>query len=74
MRTYEPRWSAEEQTMVDLMELNGCKMEVDITEDYCRIALYYPNLPHPFYFNSDTEYESIRKCFNTWNKHNEVNR
>jgi hypothetical protein len=73
MRSYEPQWSAEEQTMVDLMLLSGCKLEVDITEDYCRIGLYYPNLPHPFHFNSDTEYESIRKCFNTWANDNGKN-
>ena len=70
MGYYEPRWSAEEQTMVDLMELNGCKLDVDTTRDFCRIALHYPNLSHPLYFNSDTEYETLRKAFNSWSKHN----
>ena len=72
MRTYEPRWSAEEQTMVDLMALNGWAVEADINEDYTRINLIpNPPIPTSYQFTADTEYEAIRKAFNFWNKRNE---
>jgi hypothetical protein len=71
MRHYEPQWSAEEQTMIDLILLNGCKLDIDITQEYCRIALHHPEYEHPLYFNSDTEYESVRKCFKFWSNSND---
>ena len=69
MGYYEPRWSAEEQTMVDLMELNGYAVNADINKEYTRISVYAPN-KLPFDFMADTEYEAIRKAFNYWSKHN----
>jgi hypothetical protein len=63
-------WSAEEQTMVDLMELNGCAIEADITRDYTRICLKKPPMLPPFQFTADTAHEALRKAFNYWTKHN----
>ena len=64
MRSYEPRWSAEEQTMVDLMELRGFGIVPDINEEYTIIKVYAPdgNIV-PLLFRADTEYEAIRKVF-----------
>jgi len=63
MGYYEPRWSAEEQTMVDLMELRGFGIGADINRDYTIIHLYTPDNSHPLMFRADTEYEAIRKVF-----------
>ena len=65
-------WSAEEQTMIDLMALNGFFIFIDSTSDFYVPKLYKPNhtsLP----FKADTEYEALRKAFNYWAKHNEAN-
>jgi len=67
MGYYEPSWSAEEQTMVDLMVLSGYEVHADINREYTRINLHSPN-KSPFQFTADTEYEAVRKCFNFWNK------
>jgi hypothetical protein len=66
-------WSAEEQTMLDLMELNGFFIFIDsnINSDFYVAKLYKPNhtsLP----FKADTEYEALRKAFNYWTKNNEA--
>jgi hypothetical protein len=64
-------WSAEEQTMVDLMVLNGYAVNADITEEYTRINLIpHPPLTSSYQFTADTAYEAIRKAFNYWTKHN----
>lgn len=67
-------WSAEEQTMVDLMQLNGFFVFIDINSDSYVAKLYKPNhtsLPTSLPFKADTEYEALRKAFNYWAKHNE---
>jgi hypothetical protein len=62
-------WSAEEQTMVDLIELNGFTVGV-LTEKDCAVAcLFSPKTPDRM-FKADTEYEAIRKAFNFWSKNN----
>ena len=71
MGYYEPKWSAEEQTMVDMMTLNGYAVHADINRDFTRINL----IPNPsetasYQFTADTEYEAIRKAFNFWTKRN----
>ena len=72
MRTYEPRWSAEEQTMIDLMELSGLRVNADINSEYTDIFLQYQDgEENKFRFRADTPYEAIRKAFNTWSKRNE---
>lgn len=70
MGYYEPQWSAEEQTMVDLMKLNGFGVIPHIERDFTTIALVSPNTPDRL-FKADTEYEAIRKCFSFWSKNNE---
>ena len=68
MRTYEPRWSAEEQTMIDLMELRGFGVIPNINRDHTTIQLYTPDngAQAPLVFRADTEYEAIRKVFKFW--------
>ena len=63
MGYYEPRWSAEEQTMIDLMEIKGFGVVPDINEEYTIIQLYTPDNSHPLMFRDDTEYGAIRKVF-----------
>jgi len=70
MGYYEPRWSAEEQTMIDMMKLNGYVVGEDINKEYTSIHLYAPDNPQSHLFTADTEYEAIRKAFNYWTKHN----
>lgn len=70
MGYYEPRWNAEEQTMIDLMELNGCGVVPDIDRDSTIITLHYVDANRPLTFVADTEHEAIRKAFNFWNKNN----
>ena len=69
MGYYEPQWSAEEQTMVDLMKLSGFGVIPDIHKEYTDIYLQYPN-GNENKFRDDTEYGAIRKAFNYWTKHN----
>ena len=66
MGYYEPRWSAEEQTMVDLMDLAGYVINADINKEYTIIHLYTPDNSQPLLFRADTEYEAIRKAFKFW--------
>ena len=69
MGQYEPRWSVEEQTMVDLMALTGCAISPDINREYTNIFFYDgSNIARKF--TADTEYEAIRKCFSYWEKNN----
>lgn len=63
MGYYEPRWSAEEQTMVDMMLMRGFGVVPDINKEYTIIQLYTPDNDHPLMFRADTEYEAIRKVF-----------
>lgn len=69
MGYYEPQWSAEEQAMIDLMELSGYKVGADIDRNCTVVALFSANTPDTM-FKADTEYEAIRKAFNYWTKHN----
>lgn len=64
MGYYEPQWSAEEQTMIDLMELKGFGIVPDINKEYTIIKVYAPdgNIV-PLMFRDDTEYGAIRKVF-----------
>jgi len=62
-------WSAEEQTMIDLMALNGHRIKPDINREYTNIYLYN-NTPVGRRFTADTKYEAIRKAFNYWTKYN----
>jgi hypothetical protein len=68
MGYYEPQWSAEEQTMVDLMKLAGYGVVPDINEEDTIIHLINPN-GKSLYFRDCTEYGAIRKCFNAWTTH-----
>lgn len=70
MGYYEPRWNAEEQTMVDLMVLNGYGVVPDINKEYTSITLIPTGISRNIVFRADTEYEAIRKAFNHWNKIN----
>jgi hypothetical protein len=70
MGYYEPRWSAEEQTMVDLMELAGCEVVPDINREYATIHVHLPYIGTSLSFKDDTEYGAIRKAFNSWSNHN----
>jgi hypothetical protein len=63
-------WSAEEQTMVDLIELNGFEFNADITKEHTRISLKKPLMTATYQFTADTGYEAIRKAFNYWTRHN----
>jgi hypothetical protein len=63
-------WSAEEQTMVDLIELNGYDVLTVAHTDYHITQLFEPNSSRPITFRADTEYEAIRKAFTYWTKHN----
>jgi hypothetical protein len=70
MGRYEPSWSAEEQTMIDLMELNGCRVWASIDKECTAVALVRPKTNDKM-FTADTPYEALRKAFNAWSKHNE---
>ena len=63
-------WSAEEQTMVDLMELNGYSVFIDDNRDFYVAQLFKPDHT-PLPFRADTEYEALRKAFTFWAKHND---
>ena len=63
MGEYEPRWSAEEQTMVDLMELRGFGIMPVINREFTVINVYTPHNSQPLLFRADTEHEAIRKAF-----------
>jgi hypothetical protein len=65
-----PQWSAEEQTMVDLMELNGYSVLTNTHMDYHIVQLIDPKTKRPVTFRADTKYEAIRKAFTYWTKHN----
>ena len=67
MRGYEPRWSAEEQTMIDLMELGGYSVNADINKESTTIQIYSP-VGLLVRTVKDTEYEAIRIAFANWNK------
>ena len=69
MGYYEPQWSVEEQTMIDLMGLTGCSVGADINKEYTDINFYERGV-HTMRFRADTEYEAIRKCFAHWEKRN----
>jgi hypothetical protein len=71
MSRYKPEWSAEEQTMVDLMELSGYGVYADINKEYTRLNLQpKPPLTSSYQFTADTTYEALRKAFNFWNRQN----
>jgi hypothetical protein len=70
MGYYEPSWSAEEQTMVDLMVLNGCKVVPNINEHDTIVHLIKEN-GKSANFRADTPYEAVRKAFTYWTKHND---
>jgi hypothetical protein len=63
------KWSVEEQTMIDLMALNGHHISPDINKEYTSIYLYN-GTPVGRRFRADTAYEALRKTFNYWTKHN----
>jgi hypothetical protein len=64
-------WSAEEQTMVDLVELSGYSVLTTAHMDYHIVQLFEPKTNRPVTFRADTEYEAIRKAFKFWDKRNE---
>ena len=70
MGRYEPSWNAEEQTMVDLMNLNGCRVVPDINEEDTVIHLIKAN-GKSAHFRADTSYEAVRKCFKFWSSNND---
>jgi hypothetical protein len=62
-------WSAEEQTMVDLIELSGFKVDVSTDKDCAVACLFSPKTLYRM-FKADTAYEAIRKAFTFWSKRN----
>ena len=68
MGYYEPQWSAEEQTMIDLMKLNGYSVGADISREYTVIHLLPPMTTRAIMFRDDTEYGAIRKAFKHWSE------
>jgi hypothetical protein len=73
MGYYEPQWSDEEQTMVDLMKLAGYGVVPHLHRDYSIVQLFEPNSQRPLTFRDDTEYGVIRKAFSFWTNHNAKN-
>jgi hypothetical protein len=69
MGYYEPQWSVEEQTMIDLMALTGYSINPNINREYTDIYLH-DGTTEGRRFRADTEYEAIRKCFSYWEKNN----
>ena len=67
MGDYGPRWSVEEQTMIDLMALAGCAVIPNINREHTDIYFYQSGV-ETRRFRADTEYEAIRKCFAYWEK------
>jgi hypothetical protein len=65
-------WSAEEQTMIDLMDLNGWAVSASIDKERTDVVLFHSTKNY-FTFRADTAYEALRKAFNYWAKHNEAN-
>ena len=64
MGQYEPQWSAEEQTMIDMMNLAGYGVVPSINREFTTICLYTPDGNNtPLVFRADSEYEAIRKVF-----------
>ena len=64
MGDYEPRWSDEEQTMIDMMVLRGYGVVPIINREFTVINLYTPDgNTRPLLFRDDTEYGAIRKVF-----------
>jgi hypothetical protein len=63
MGYYEPQWSAEEQTMIDMMVLRGFGVVPIINREFTVINLYTPDNTQPLLFRDDTEYGAIRKVF-----------
>jgi hypothetical protein len=61
-------WSAEERTMVDLIELNGYDLLTVAHTDYHIAQLFEPNSSRPITFRADTEYEALRKAFTFWSE------
>jgi len=70
LKGHSPQWSAEEQTMIDVMELNGYGVGTDTNMDYHIVQLFEPKTNRPVTFRADTTYEALRKAFNYWTKHN----
>jgi hypothetical protein len=66
MGRYQPDWSAEEQTMIDLMDLAGYGVKADINKEYTIIHLYTPDNSQPLLFRDDTVFSAIRKAFKFW--------
>lgn len=71
MGYYEPQWSVEEQTMIDLMALTGHYINADINKEYTDIYLY-DGTTEGYRFRECTEYGAIRKCFAYWEKNHAV--
>ena len=64
MGQYEPQWSAEEQTMIDMMVMKGYGVVPNINREFTTICLYTPDgNTQPLVFRDDTEYGAIRKVF-----------
>ena len=64
MGDYEPQWSAEEQTMIDMMVMKGYGVVPIINREFTVINLYTPDgNTQPLLFRDDTEYGAIRKVF-----------
>lgn len=63
-------WSAEEQTMVDVMKLAGYGVGTNFHKDYSVVQLFEPKTNRPLTFRADTEYEALRNAFKFWNKQN----
>jgi hypothetical protein len=62
-------WSAEEQTMIDLMDLNGWAVSASIDKERTDVVLFHSTKNY-FTFRADTAYEAIRKAFTFWSSNN----
>jgi hypothetical protein len=69
MGYYEPQWSAEEQTMIDMMKLNGWMVGADIEKERTEVKIFHSDKGH-FAFRADTPYEAVRKAFTFWSSNN----
>jgi len=57
-------WSAEEQTMVDIIKMRGLGLGFDVNREYVIVHLHTPDNSQPLLFRDDTKYGAIRKVFN----------
>ena len=55
--------------MIDLMNITGCEIVSDINREYATIHVHLPYIGSSLMYKADTEYEALRKAFNSWNRY-----